>query len=191
MTATSKTFPADFYVTVATVIPVLYLAIAIQGRTYEAMIKAAMKYYPTYVQEGQSYKRLRAFMIGTSITAVALALVLSSAISEMIALYALSKESQNPGVRNFIMNTMIALLLAVTIPPVTASIRAIAGILKSTEASKRAKKQMPAPAGSVDDTAAGSPGDQAAEGARAADLPSPSSRQAQIQAGEDHPQGWP
>jgi hypothetical protein len=38
----TKHFNADFYITCATVIPVLYLALAVQGGTYEAMLKAAL-----------------------------------------------------------------------------------------------------------------------------------------------------
>jgi hypothetical protein len=33
-------FPSDFYVTCATVIPVLFLAVAVQGRTFESILRA-------------------------------------------------------------------------------------------------------------------------------------------------------
>jgi hypothetical protein len=33
-------FPSDFYVTCATVIPVLFLAVAVQGRTFESIMRA-------------------------------------------------------------------------------------------------------------------------------------------------------
>jgi len=37
----AKNFNADFYVTCATVIPVLFLAVAVQGRAYESVLRSA------------------------------------------------------------------------------------------------------------------------------------------------------
>jgi hypothetical protein len=39
----TENFNADFYVTCATVIPVLFLALAVQGRTYEVVVQAVQK----------------------------------------------------------------------------------------------------------------------------------------------------
>ena len=38
-----KHFNADFYVTCATVIPVLFLALVVQGSTYESMLRSAVE----------------------------------------------------------------------------------------------------------------------------------------------------
>jgi hypothetical protein len=38
-----KGFPSDFYITCATVLPILYLALVVQGPTYEDMLKRAME----------------------------------------------------------------------------------------------------------------------------------------------------
>jgi hypothetical protein len=39
----TKHFPSDFYVTCATVIPVLFLAVAVQGRMYESVVRATRR----------------------------------------------------------------------------------------------------------------------------------------------------
>lgn len=39
----AENFPADFYVTCATVIPVLFLALVVQGGTYESMLRTALE----------------------------------------------------------------------------------------------------------------------------------------------------
>ena len=38
----TKHFPSDFYVTCATVIPVLFLAYAVQGRVYGSLLRASL-----------------------------------------------------------------------------------------------------------------------------------------------------
>lgn len=39
----AKNFNADFYVTCATVIPVLFIAVTVQGQAYEAVLREALK----------------------------------------------------------------------------------------------------------------------------------------------------
>jgi hypothetical protein len=39
----AKTFPADFYVTCATVIPVLFIALAVQGSTHDDLLSSAKR----------------------------------------------------------------------------------------------------------------------------------------------------
>jgi hypothetical protein len=57
-------FNANFYITAATVIPVLFLAIAVQGRTYENLLKAFSDAFRRWMTPGQWLRTFPAGAIG-------------------------------------------------------------------------------------------------------------------------------
>jgi hypothetical protein len=76
-------FNGDFYLAVATVIPVLYVALAVQGDAYEPFVRAAFKFKPG----DQRPHILRRIVAGI----IAAAIIVDGVIGEGLALYILYK----------------------------------------------------------------------------------------------------
>jgi hypothetical protein len=89
-------FNTAFYATIATVIPVLFLAIAVQGRLYEEIIKAgvrAVEWRITAKNWQQAFGRFLASWIGSSILFFLSAAILVSGVGgEIQAILALEWE---------------------------------------------------------------------------------------------------
>jgi hypothetical protein len=88
---TAAPFNANFYITAATVIPVLFLAIAVQGRTYENLLKAFSDAFRRWMTPGQWLRTLPAGALGVLTAATAFAM-LYSAVAEILAIYALYQQ---------------------------------------------------------------------------------------------------
>jgi len=89
----SKSFPSDFYVTCATVIPVLFLALIVQGGTFEAILKTAQQAVQT------SPKRQREHAAINLLPAAAWLTVAAAALGEgasLVILYQGSDDSTTP-----------------------------------------------------------------------------------------------
>jgi hypothetical protein len=120
----SKSFPTVFYATAATIIPVLFLAIAVQGRIYESIVTRAAEYIRSARTGWTSYQRFVAVQASALIMAVAGILLTSAVFGEILALFLLARGgSDNGGVRNFVMSSAAALVIAAAIPAVGVFVR--------------------------------------------------------------------
>ena len=111
----TKHFNADFYVTCATVIPVLYLAVAVQGRTYESVLRASRTVAQSKVSERWPYRTWR-FFISRFLDYLAFSIVFFGVWGEVAALIALYKGSERGQQPVVFMATLILLATAAAGP---------------------------------------------------------------------------
>jgi hypothetical protein len=114
-------FNADFYVTVATVIPVLFLAIAFQSRTYENLLKALATPADSIPSTVSILAQTAAYVI-----------LLAAAFGEALALYTLYIGREPGGhVRLLVLIAALLLVLATVIEPAAAYAKASTAFLRS------------------------------------------------------------
>lgn len=107
----AKSFPADFYVTCATVIPVLFLAVAVQGGTYEAMLQTALRAARTLPRRNRDYAAAEVLPVVAYLTFVA------AVGGEVIALVVLYRGSEAQATRLIVLITTLVLLAVATAAP--------------------------------------------------------------------------
>ena len=150
-----KKFPVDFYVTVATVIPVLFLAIAVQGKTYQNMLDSSLESIRTFIFERFTYRKIFTYVSGICLMALAIGLVVYPAIAEVVSLLALGSGSDTLHERNWVMTGVVVLLLALVIPPLLIPIRELGKMLNEIRhefrAPRRRKTAESEPASESDD----------------------------------------
>jgi len=127
----AKPFPADFYVTSATVIPVLFLAVAVQGRAYESVLRTSRAFVGQFwwsfrrsaAETGRSKWVLLpvAFVLGMFANFSAVAIVFAGGLGEFLALYTLYTGTEQHGTRAFVFAATLVLLAAVVAGPVLAA----------------------------------------------------------------------
>jgi len=137
----TEKFNADFYVTCATVIPVLFLAAAVQGQAFVFLLQRAER---ATAQQRQWITR-RFFRLRTA------AIVIAGIAGEPIALWALYRESERPWQRPTVLAATLILLLAVAAAPVGAYADQVGKFLQQTP---QGPPERPAPG------AGETPGDQ-------------------------------
>jgi hypothetical protein len=86
---TAPAFNGLFYATVATIIPVLFLAIAVQGRMHENVLKAADDLARRVVGSGPEYQKWVANFASTGALGIAIFIVVYGAAGEIEAVIAL------------------------------------------------------------------------------------------------------
>jgi hypothetical protein len=144
-TAATQAFNGLFYTTVATVIPVLFLAIAVQGRTYEELLKAGSDAY----QRGL-LSRWRAASTGRqapgptlspyAVIAIAILILAVAVAGEIVAL--ISLYLQRPaGPPQAVLTAAVILTIAAAAAPALRLFRYTYGI----ESARRAEGAMPPP----------------------------------------------
>ena len=106
-----KSFPADFYVTCATVIPVLFLALVVQGGPYEAILSTARS------TAQRLPRRNRDYVIVTILSYWAYITLGSGCLGELFAVWALYTRSEWRAQRTLVALATLILLLAVVAPP--------------------------------------------------------------------------
>ena len=89
--ALSPSFNANFYIAAATVIPVLFVAVAVQGRAYGSLMTAFSDAFRRWMVPGQWARSLPAAVIAVTASAAAIAM-LYSAVAEVLAIYALYQQ---------------------------------------------------------------------------------------------------
>jgi hypothetical protein len=99
-------FPADFYVATATVIPVLFLAVAIQSPFIERWRKAI---------RGSKVRLVKFFTI---VQFFALPVLFAGVLGEIAALEALFNQRDDLSGREFVFTAVIILLVAVATVPI-------------------------------------------------------------------------
>lgn len=97
----AKNFSPDFYVTCATVIPVFFLAVAVQGRAYESVLRAIWRRSP--------------WVTGLYLQWIALPIFFAGGSGEYYALLALYKGSDQH--RAWVFQATLILLAAVLVAP--------------------------------------------------------------------------
>ena len=104
----TEKFNADFYITCATVIPVLFLAAAIQGQAFVFLLQRA----------GRGTARQRQWITRRFFRFRVAAIVIAGIVGEPIALWALYRESERPWQRPTVLVATLILLVAVAAAPV-------------------------------------------------------------------------
>jgi hypothetical protein len=111
-------FNTAFYATAATVIPVLFLAIAVQGRALETVTNAATNAAHDYQRARRSRARLKAATAQTRAlltVAIASLIVMDGVAGEIIAMVAL--QTQKGGAETFVATAVGALTYAAAATP--------------------------------------------------------------------------
>jgi hypothetical protein len=106
-----KHFNADFYVTCATVIPVLFLALVVQGGTYENMLRTAMEAAHRHPGRGRD-GAASAFL-----PAVAYLTLVAGVLGEAFALGALFSRWDTTASRATVMVMTLLLLVVIAAGP--------------------------------------------------------------------------
>ena len=128
---TATQFNSTFYATAATIIPVLFVALAVQGRAYEALlragqfaIKARLGIRPIRIRPSTPGSQIRG--LATASIAIGLLLVIAFAIvaaggyGELLAVYALYQgQDQATTRRAVLLATMFLIILVAAGPPLT------------------------------------------------------------------------
>ena len=107
----AKHFNADFYITCATVIPVLFLGLVVQGGTYEDMLRAALE--AAHRQPG----RIREAAAPQLLPTVAYLSLMAGLLGEVFALLALFHQSDTSTDRAVILGLTTFLLVVVASGP--------------------------------------------------------------------------
>ena len=107
----AKSFDPNFYVTCATVIPVLFLAVAVQGRTYESVLESALK-----AAQSPAKSETRARLL----QAVAFAIWLAGVFGEGTSLVVLYRQAAWPNDRWLVLGATMILVVAASAGPLAA-----------------------------------------------------------------------
>ena len=112
----SKTFNPDFYVVCATVIPVLFLAVAVQGNTYKAVLDTAMKEAMTRASDGW-LRQVSALARSRTLQIIGYLIWSAGAIGEILALQVLYQNHESPGSRITVFLATLILVVAAAAGP--------------------------------------------------------------------------
>jgi hypothetical protein len=110
----APTFNADFYTVAATVIPVLFLAIAVQGTTYDSLIKNA---WATPIANPRQWPGLFAALRGFAALLIACLVILGGVQAEIQAVLALYRRSAGGNIPGNVIEGMIALIVITAAGP--------------------------------------------------------------------------
>jgi hypothetical protein len=141
----AKGFPADFWVTIATVIPVLFIALAVQGSTYEALANTGLRYLRSYLNGARGRQRRTAYIVSAFLLAAVAALVVFPVWAEILSILTLGSETDTLGERNFAISATVLLLLVVALPPLVNPYRAAFKIFRDALTSARSRQQSKVP----------------------------------------------
>jgi hypothetical protein len=120
---------SDFYVTCASVIPVLFLAVAVQGRAYESVVRALVK-VPVEIKKKAEASDLSFWALiassyrASAVLLTALAILVAGGVGEVLALQVLYTGSERPGQRLWVFVMTLLLLAVVIVGPALALWRA-------------------------------------------------------------------
>lgn len=107
----AKTFNADFYVTCATVIPVLFLGMVVQGGSYAEMLSSAL-------ETAQKHPgRILYTAAPQLLPSVAYLALLSGLLGEFFAILALFQRSANPTVADLVLFMTVFLMVVAAAGP--------------------------------------------------------------------------
>lgn len=125
-------FNGLFYATAATIIPVFFLALAVQGRMYSDLLRAAQalaraRQHPRFTGTADGrlspLSRLSMGTVNGLLWLAAWLIPISGFFGEQGAIIALYREHDNSGTRLIVLVSTLLLLVAVAIGPVVTFIR--------------------------------------------------------------------
>jgi hypothetical protein len=152
----AKSFPSDFYVTCATVIPVLFLARAVQAeRSFPSYLRAFIglgsRSSPSHIPDGRGISAAQGFAMRwpgaveameraayVFLAYVGLANVIAGGIGEALALQALYSRSDYPVTRVVVLVATLLLVVSVLTGPLLASITALEATRRGASPSPQA-----------------------------------------------------
>jgi hypothetical protein len=116
-------FNRDFYVTAATVIPVLFLAIAVQGRGYQTLLDVIIT-LGQWVRRGPGalHERLSVLAVAIMLIAIAAAILLFGAGGEISAVYALYQQQAKGSTGAAVLVSMIVMIILTAVAPFLAGV---------------------------------------------------------------------
>ena len=112
-------FDSDFYVVCATVIPVLFLALAVQGDAFKSLLDAALKARMTKPGDSR-VRKLVAIARAKILQEVGYFIWLAGAIGECLALWVLYRDQEQPSDRLIVLWSTGFLVLMVAMGPLNA-----------------------------------------------------------------------
>jgi hypothetical protein len=159
----AEPFNSDFYVTCATVIPVLFLAFAVQGRSYEDLLRLALEQDQARKPGGRLRRAVR--YVGVQALRYSAYIILVAGIGgEMVALAALYYGREGPDQRVLVLRLTALLVVAAASGPIASYVKTFwRGIAPGEDASQpEAPSAVPTPAavaGEFSDECSNSPMD--------------------------------
>lgn len=118
-----KTFDPNFYIVCATVIPVLFLAAAVQGSSYKTILDTALKVRVTQAGDGWA-RKLVARSRARVLVYIAYFIWAAGACGEILALLVLYWGKEQPYDRRIVLLCTIFLVFAATDAPLSAFVQA-------------------------------------------------------------------
>jgi hypothetical protein len=116
------TFNSDFYVTCATVIPVFFLAVAVQDNSYQEVLDSLVEAAVAPL-DSRPLRAAWAYIAASLIVVIAFLVVLIGFGGEAAALFTLYK-GQEEGLSGLVFVATITLLFAVVIGPILRAVEA-------------------------------------------------------------------
>jgi hypothetical protein len=118
-------FNANFYVVAATVVPVLFLALAVQSRGYQNLLDALAAIDRISRHLGRWCLQAGGLVISLCLLISALLIVLYAADSEVTAIYALYQQQADRGTAQAVLFGTILMIIATAAGPAIAFINAL------------------------------------------------------------------
>ena len=108
-------FNSNFYITAATAIPTLFVALAVQGNGYENLLKASAR----LSQRGEGNRHGWAIAIAGSsaLIGIAIAILFFAILGEILAVYALYQQQAESGTEVYVLVGTVAFVLATAAGP--------------------------------------------------------------------------
>lgn len=132
--AVAPAFNADFYTTVATIIPVLFIALAVQGNTNENLLNAQAAVWQYTAGRYPFIVQIVAKMICTALLGAAALIVIFAAFTEALALYVLYQRQASTSTSQTILSGVVIMSAATAASPALKVLRAF--ILSFSEPSE-------------------------------------------------------
>jgi hypothetical protein len=104
-----NSFNADFYVVAATIIPVFYLALSLQGSTLTNTLARWRRAYEDFTQE--SYQNRQRSVRGMAVSLLTSGIIIGSMIAEYMAILALYDRSDDGITGPFVFYSLLGLLI--------------------------------------------------------------------------------
>jgi hypothetical protein len=114
----AKSFDSDFYVTCATIIPVLFLAVAVQGRSYGSLLERSLAVAQDVRGDGWRQK-LWPYIASRLLKFLAYTIWIAGGLGEGLALTVLYRSSATPDDRMMVYLATLVLVAAVATGPLS------------------------------------------------------------------------
>jgi hypothetical protein len=123
--APAPAFNGLFYTTAATIIPVLFLALAVQGNAYANLLKAFSDVSAHPGHTWPWYRKSAAIIASGVLLPTAYLIVVFGAYSEVVAVYALYQQQADPVAESGVLIGTVFMVIATVAGPAFAFLRAL------------------------------------------------------------------